>query len=171
MQGGGFRLVTSLRGGARPSSAPIFPGDPNFPRVPPPRGVSIWGLVSCYPNPFVWSPNHSGGSSAAASAGTNLPLYPRTEFPPIPADDTHLTAPLCAIPRGNGAGSAAASTLSPVPSPVISSIVIRSVCRYLIFFVVAVIVVALKISTLHTRTTSCPPQSKIGFIGCFACPI
>ena len=46
-RGGGFRLVTSLRGGARPSSAPIIPGDPNLPRGTPIGVVAygVWGPV------------------------------------------------------------------------------------------------------------------------------
>ena len=53
-------------------------------------------MVSCSPRPFAWAPDHSGGSSAAASMGMNPPLSPRTEFSPITANDPHLPAPLCA---------------------------------------------------------------------------
>ena len=77
---------------------------------------------------------------------------------------------LCARPRGYGAGSAADSTPSPVPSPVIPYGVIRLVCRYSIVFVV--VVVALKISTLHTSYQQLPPTNKkSGFFSCFTCPI
>ena len=48
------------------------------------------------PIPCSGAPDHSEGSSAAASAGNNPPLSPRTEFLPISANDTHITAPLCA---------------------------------------------------------------------------
>ena len=166
-RGGG---LVSLRGGARPSTAPIIPRDSNFPRGPPPRGGGVWGLVSCSPRPFAWAPDHSGGSSAAASARTNPSLYLQTEFPPIPVNDPHLPAPLCASPRGDSVGSAAASTLFPVPSPVVPSGVICSVRIYLIVFVVAaIVVVALQISRLHILYHKLPPPNqKIGFVSCFS---
>ena len=131
--GGGFRLVAPVLGDGQPSSEPIIPRDPNLSSPHPPRGGDVWGLGSCSTSPCAKAPDHSGGSSAASSTGTNPPpRSPRTEFLPIPADDTYLPAPLCARPRGDGAGSVAASTLCPVPSPAVHSGVIRSVCRYLI---------------------------------------
>ena len=79
---------------------------------------------------------------------------------------------LCARPLSYGAGIAKASTLSPVHSPVIPSGVIRLINRnYIVFVVVVVvIVIVLKISTLCTSYHQ-PPNQKIGFVGCFTCPI
>ena len=118
-------------------------------------------MGSCYPSPCVWAPYHIGGSSAADSAGTNPPLSPQTEFPPILDNDPHLPAPLCIIPHSDGAGSAAASTLFPVPSPIVPSGVVRSVCRDLI--VLSLLSSLLSRSNYQhfiPRTTNCPPPIK-----------
>ena len=167
VQGGGSRIPA--RG--RPTiNSTHHPQGLKFSQGSPPRGGGVWGLVSCSPRPFAWAPDHSGGSSAAASARTNPSLYLQTEFPPIPVNDPHLPAPLCASPRGDSVGSAAASTLFPVPSPVVPSGVICSVRIYLIVFVVAaIVVVALQISRLHILYHKLPPPNqKIGFVSCFS---
>ena len=141
-----------------------------FPRVPPPRGGGVWGLGSCYPRPCTGFPTIVGvlppplmrGQISPSPRGRNS----RPSLPMIP-----ISPLLCACPRSDGAGNAAVSTLSPVPYPITPSGVIRSVCRYSIVFVV-VVVVALKILTLHTSYHQLPPPNQnIGFISCFTCPI
>ena len=67
-----------------------------------------------------------------------------------------------------------AYTLPPVPSHVVPSGVISLVCIDSIIFIVVIIivVVVLEISTLHTSYHQLsPPNQKIGFVSCFACPI
>ena len=91
---GGFRLVVSLRGGARLSSAPIIPGDRNFPRDPP-LGVveyGVWGPV--LQAPAQGPPTIAGGFLPPLPRLQPPPLYPQTEFLPIPANDPHLPAPI-----------------------------------------------------------------------------
>ena len=144
---GGVRLVASLRGGVQHSSAPIIPWDPNLP-----RGITLGVVEYGVLGPVIQAPAR-GRPTIVGGLQPSLPrekshLSLRTEFLPIPADDPHSPI-LCARPLGDGVGGAAASNLSPVPSPVIPYGVIRLVCRELIVFVV-VVVVALKISTLHT---------------------
>ena len=115
------------------------------------------GLGSYYPIPCEGAPNHSGVFSAAASAGTNTPLSPRTEFLPIPVNDPHLPAPLHVSARWR---SGELRVLYPVPYLTFSSWVIRSVWRDLIVFVV-VVLVTLEISPLCTSYHQLPPpQSK-----------
>ena len=75
------------------------PRGPKFFQGVPPKGGGIWGLVSSSPSPCVGVPEHSGGSCAAASAETNPPLFPRTEFLLIHADDPHIPSPLRAYAR------------------------------------------------------------------------
>ena len=55
------------------------------------------------------APNHSWGSSAAASAGKNPPLSPQTEFPSVPANDPKL--------RASARVRAAQGELRPLPRP------------------------------------------------------
>ena len=167
---GGVRLVTSLRGGARPSSAPILPKDPNFPRGPPLGVVAygVWGhilqtpvggrltIVECLMPPL--SPGRIPPSRRRRNSRPSLSMIP-------------ISLLLCARPRGDGAGSATASNLFHVPSPIIPYGVIHSVCRDLIVFFV-VVIIALKISMLHTLYHQLsPPNQKIVFFSFFARPI
>ena len=76
-EGGGFRLVASLRGFSRTSSAPIIPGDPNFTRGPP-LGVVAYG---------VWGPIlEAPARGSPIIIGGLLSTLPREQIPPSPAD-------------------------------------------------------------------------------------
>ena len=132
-------------------------------------GGGVWGLGSCYTSPCAGAPDHIGGFSAAASVGTNRPPSPRGRNygPSLPILPIYLL--LYSRSHGENARSAAAYTPSLVPSPVILSIVICSVCRDLVVFVI-VIIITVKISTLHTLYDQLPPpQSKNSLVNCFAC--
>ena len=52
-------LVAYLCGGARPSSASIIPGDPNFSRGPPQGWWRAGGVGSFYPSPCAGVPDHN----------------------------------------------------------------------------------------------------------------
>ena len=112
--GSGFSLVVSLCGGPQPSSEPIIPGDPNLPRVPPLVMVAYG----------VWIPVLQAPAQGRLTiVGGLLPPLPRGRIPPSPRGRNsypyllmiHISLILCALPRGDGMGSAAASTLSPSP--------------------------------------------------------
>ena len=175
MRGGGSCWSHPCTGGALPSSAPIIPGDPNLPGGPP-LGVVAYGVwVPVIQSPARGRPTIVGGLPPPLSRGRIPPLSLQTEFPPIPANDLHLPAPLCTSPHGDGMGGSAASTPLPVPSPVIPSGVIRLVCRYLIVYVVVVVVIVVVVLEISTLCTSYhqlyPHNQKIGFVSCSACPI
>ena len=96
--GGGSSWSHPCAGAPDHHQEPSSPGTKISLKVPPLGVVAYgdWGHVLQAPargRPAIV------GSSSATSAGTNPPLSPRTEFPPIPSDDLHLPAPLHASAR------------------------------------------------------------------------
>ena len=155
VQVGCFRFFASLRGGARPSSAPIIQRDPNFPTGHPLGVVAydVWGpilqapargrpnIVRCLQPPLPQGRIHP--STHRRNSCPSLKIIP-------------ISPLLCARLRSDGTGNTAASTPPPVPSSVIPSRLIRSVRRDSIVFDILV-VVALEISMLHTSYHQMPP--------------
>ena len=151
-------MVTSLHRGARPSSAPIIPMDPNFPRGNP-LGVLAYG---------VWAPVVQAPARGLPTiVGCLPPPLPHGRI--VPSPHGHNSCPslpmipisplLCARPRGDGAGRSTASTPSPVPSPVVPSGVIPSVRIYLIVLS-SLLFSRSKSQRFVPSTTNCPPPIK-----------
>ena len=168
-------MVAYLRGGVRPSSSPIIPGNPNLSRSPL-LGVVAYGFwVPVLQAPVRGRPVIVGGLPPPLPRGRIHPSprvrNSRPSLPMIP-----ISPLLCARVRvvtARGVPQSLPRPLSPVPSPIIPYRVIRLVRRYSIFFVVVVVVivvvVALEISTLCTSYHQLsPPNKKIGFVSCLA---
>ena len=152
---GGSGWSHPCMGVSQPSSAPIIPGEPNFPRVLHLRVLAyrVWGPV--IQAPTQGCPNIVGGLPPPLLWG-RIPPSPRGQNSCPSLTIIPISPLIYARPCSDSVGSAAASTLSPVLSPVIPSIVIRLVCRDSIVFVV-VVVAALEISTLCTSYHQLPP--------------
>ena len=72
--GGRFRLVASLHGGEQSSSAPIIPGEPNLPSVPPLGVWRIWFGFLFYKPPAQGRLTIVGGLQTPLLRGRILPI-------------------------------------------------------------------------------------------------
>ena len=99
-------------------------GVPNYHRHPsslgtqvclgvPPRGVGVWGLGSCSPSPYAGAPDHSGGSSATASAG----MTPSSPADGIPAHPCRWSPSPCSSARIRAVTAWGAPRHLPCPLP------------------------------------------------------
>ena len=158
VQVGCFRLFTSLHGGDRPSSAPIIPREPNFPRGNPLGVVAyeVWCPVlqapaQGHPNivGYLQPPLRQGRIPPSTHGQNSCPSLPIIPISPL----------LCARPRGDGTGNTADSTPPPVPSSVIPSIFICSVRRDSIVFDILVVVRS-KYQHFVPRTNNYTPAIK-----------